>query len=263
MLIDWYTVGAQGVNFVILVLLLRHFLYKPVLAAIDAREKHIAGELADAQGKQAAARQEHEKFEAKNQALDAQREGLLAQAATAATAERDRLVGAAQQQAAAIGTEQAAALRSNLASLSEEITRQAGEEVLAISRRALADLATASLEERLGEVFTRRVRELTGPAKDTLGAAIRGSPDPVLLRSAFALPAAERGAIEQALNETFATAVRVRYETDAGLVCGIELSANGQRVGWSVADYVKSLNRRVGAILAADPAPSAEPAAAK
>jgi hypothetical protein len=44
MLIDWFTVGAQIVNFLILVWLLKHFLYKPILNAIDAREKRIAGD---------------------------------------------------------------------------------------------------------------------------------------------------------------------------------------------------------------------------
>ena len=38
MLIDWFTVGAQALNFVILVWLLKHFLYKPILNAIDVRE---------------------------------------------------------------------------------------------------------------------------------------------------------------------------------------------------------------------------------
>ena len=42
MLIDWFTVGAQVLNFLILVWLLKHFLYKPILNAIDAREKRIA-----------------------------------------------------------------------------------------------------------------------------------------------------------------------------------------------------------------------------
>jgi len=45
MLIDWFTVGAQIVNFLILVWLLQHFLYKPILNAIDAREKRIAANL--------------------------------------------------------------------------------------------------------------------------------------------------------------------------------------------------------------------------
>ena len=51
MLIDWFTVGAQALNFLILVWLLKHFLYKPILNAIDAREKRIAAELADADAK--------------------------------------------------------------------------------------------------------------------------------------------------------------------------------------------------------------------
>ena len=46
MLIDWFTVGAQALNFLILVWLMKHFLYQPILHAIDAREKKIAAELA-------------------------------------------------------------------------------------------------------------------------------------------------------------------------------------------------------------------------
>jgi F-type H+-transporting ATPase subunit b len=51
MLIDWFTVGAQVLNFLILVWLLKRFLYKPILDAIDAREQRIAAELADADAK--------------------------------------------------------------------------------------------------------------------------------------------------------------------------------------------------------------------
>jgi F-type H+-transporting ATPase subunit b len=51
MLIDWFTVGAQVLNFLILVWLLKRFLYKPILHAIDAREQRIAKELADADAK--------------------------------------------------------------------------------------------------------------------------------------------------------------------------------------------------------------------
>jgi hypothetical protein len=90
----------------------------------------------------------------------------------------------------------------------------------------------------MGEVFTRRVHQMDEKDKQTLGAAIRGSPDPVTVRSTFDMPVVERAAIQNALNETFASDVRIRYETDTGTLCGIELSANGQKVGWSIADYV-------------------------
>jgi F-type H+-transporting ATPase subunit b len=51
MLIDWFTVGAQALNFLVLVWLMKRFLYKPILDAIDEREKRIAAELANADAK--------------------------------------------------------------------------------------------------------------------------------------------------------------------------------------------------------------------
>ena len=68
MLIDWFTVGAQVLNFLILVWLMKRFLYKPILHAIDAREKRIATELADADAKKAEARTEREELRHKNEA---------------------------------------------------------------------------------------------------------------------------------------------------------------------------------------------------
>ena len=62
MLIDWFTVGAQALNFIILVWLLKRFLYKPILNAVDAREKRIAAELADANAKKAEAQKERDEF---------------------------------------------------------------------------------------------------------------------------------------------------------------------------------------------------------
>ena len=80
MLIDWFTVGAQALNFIVLVWLLKRFLYKPILNAIDAREKRIATELADADAKKAEAQRERDEFQHKNEAFDQQRAALLSKA---------------------------------------------------------------------------------------------------------------------------------------------------------------------------------------
>ena len=63
MSVDWFTVIAQILNFVVLVLLLKKFLYKPVLTAIAAREKLIADEIADAKEKMAQADKERNEFQ--------------------------------------------------------------------------------------------------------------------------------------------------------------------------------------------------------
>ena len=79
MLIDWFTVGAQVLNFLILVWLMKRFLYKPILSAIDEREKRIAAELADAAAKKAEAQKERDDFQHKNEEFEQQRAALLSQ----------------------------------------------------------------------------------------------------------------------------------------------------------------------------------------
>ena len=69
------------------------------------------------------------------------------------------------------------------------------------------------------------------------------------MRSAFDLPAEQRAAIQNALNETFSAEVHVRFETAPDLISGIELTTNGQKVAWSIADYLASLEKGIGELL--------------
>ncbi len=259
MLIDWFTVGAQAINFIILVWLLKRFLYKPILDAVDAREKRVATELADADAKKAEAEKERDEFQHKNEEFDQQRAALLIKATEEAKAERQRLLDEARRAADALSAKRQEALRSDARNLSEAISRRTRQEVFAIARKALTDLATTSLEERLAEVFTRRLRELNGKAKASLAEALKSASDPAVVRSAFDLPAEQRTAIQNALNESFSASIRVRFETAPDLVSGIELSTNGQKVAWSIADYLASMEKGVDELLKEKDKPEANP----
>jgi F-type H+-transporting ATPase subunit b len=249
MLIDWFTVLAQVVNFLILVWLLKRFLYRPILDAIDAREQRIAKELADADAKKAEAQKERDEFQHKNEAFEQQRAALLSKATDEAKAERQRLLDEARQAADALAAKREEALRSEQQNLSEALGQRAREEVFAIARKALADLAATSLEERMAEVFTRRLRGMDAKAKTGLGAALKSASSPGLVRSAFDLPPQQRTLIQTAINETFAADIHIRFETAPDLVSGIELATDGQKLGWSIADYLASLQKGVEALM--------------
>jgi F-type H+-transporting ATPase subunit b len=251
MLIDWFTVVAQCVNFLVLVWLLKRYLYGPVLAAIDARERRLALTIADAAANKAAAEQERAAFAAKNAALDGERTGLRKQAATAAEAERVRLVAQAHAEADALRVAQATALRDEQAHLNQRVAGLVTQEVLAIARKVLGDLADASLEERMVARFTQRLRTLDGPAKQSLSAAL-ASPSDVTIRSAFDLSDAQRTLIQNAVDQEFAAAITLRFETAADALCGVELTAGGQQLAWSVTEYLGVLERKMAAIRAAE-----------
>ncbi len=258
MLIDWFTVAAQVVNFLILVWLMKRFLYKPILHAIDEREKRIAIELANADKKKAEAQKENDDFKHKNDEFDKQRAALLSKATDEAKAERQRLLDEARKDAAALSSKLQEALRDQEHTLHQAISRRTQQEVFAITRKTLTDLATVSLEERLGEVFTRRLREMDAQAKAGLAQALKTASDPALVRSAFDLPAQQRAAIQNALNETFSAEIRIRFETAPDLISGIELSTNGQKVAWSIADYLASMEKSVDELLKENDKPIAK-----
>jgi F-type H+-transporting ATPase subunit b len=251
MLINWFTVVAQAINFLILVWLLKRFLYKPILHAIDEREKRIATEFANADKKKTEAQKESDEFKHKNEEFDQQRAALLSKATDDARAERQRLLDEARQAAAALSLKRQEMLRNEELNLRQAISRRTELEVFAIARKALADLATTSLEERLGEVFTRRLREMDAQAKAGLGEALKRASGPALVRSAFDLPAKQRAVIQNALNETFSAEIHVQFETAPDLISGIELTTNGQKVGWSIADYLASMETNVAKLLTA------------
>ncbi|MEH6685632.1 MAG: F0F1 ATP synthase subunit B [Halopseudomonas sabulinigri] len=243
MLIDWFTVGAQVLNFIILVWLMKRYLYQPVLNAIAAREQKIADELADAADTKAQAHQQQSEFEEKNQAFDQQRAELLQQATEAASAEAERLRVAAAEAAEQAKAKRATALASETQQLHAEIVRQTQQQVFDIARKVLGDLADTGLEQRACDVFIHRLQIIDDKTLANLSDALKTTSDanPALLRSAFELPELQREAIQSAVKEKLGQSVVLRYETKPDLVAGIELSANGQKLAWSIADYLRAM----------------------
>ena len=243
MLIDWFTVIAQVVNFLILVWLLKRFLYKPILNAVDAREKKVADELANADAKEAEAQKEKDEFRHKNEEFDQQRAELLNKAKDEAKAERQQLLEEARKEASDLRAKQQEALRNDKHNLNQEIRHRAQQEVFAIARKALKDLAGTSLEERTVDMFAQRLRELKGEEKEQLASALSVSSSPVLVRTAFDLPQAQRDLIKKTIKETLGIEIQARFETAPDLVSGIELTTDGQKVAWSIANYLTSLEK--------------------
>lgn len=170
MLIDWFTVIAQATNFLILVWLMKRYLYQPILKALDAREQRIAAELADADKKKAEALAEREEFRRKNDEFDRQRDGLLSKATSDAVAEHGRLLDEVRKEADDMRGKLQDKLGSEFHNLHEEIARRTQAAAFSIARKTLTELSGASLEARMAEVLVRRLGELGDSERNKLTA---------------------------------------------------------------------------------------------
>jgi F-type H+-transporting ATPase subunit b len=259
MLIDWYTVGAQAVNFLILVWLLKRFLYKPVLAAIDAREKRIAAELQQAATARAQAQKERDDLRQQNESLQGQREELVRRATVDAGAQRQRLLDAARQESRELRSKLMDAVRDERAELNLELVTRTRQEVFALARKTLADLAGTTLEDRMLEVFIRRMQQMSDvqklevvPPARILSAAPASAAEglaPAILRSAFELSPAQRVNITAALKEWPCKGAALNFEASPDLISGLELTVDGRKLSWNVAAYLTSLEERAKTLL--------------
>lgn len=253
MLIDWFTVVAQTINFLILVWLLKRFLYRPILEAIDARERLIAAKLADAEEKRSDALKEKTDFESRIQTFDLQRATLLRQAADEARVACQRLLDEARQASDALRTERQNSLRTEYLQLQNEIMQRTRQEVFAIARKVLSDLAGVTLEAHMCDVFIRRLSGLQGTARKDIEEALQPISQPVALkvevRSAFLLSVEQQAAIADAFNRNFSVHTQPGFETSSEVVGGIELSVNGRKMAWSISEYLRALESSIGQLL--------------
>lgn len=249
MLFDWFTLAAQLVNFLILVWLLKRFLYKPILNAIDEREKLIAMHLQDAESIKAEASKELDNYQQKNSLFDEQRQELLNQAIGEVNTERQRLLEQTRNEVETLRLRLMETLQAEQLNMSSEIIRRTRTEVFAIARKTLADLASVDLEDQMASVFIRRLKTLNPDERKSLYSALKSPVPKIAIRSTFDLLPAQQSDIQNALKSALNLATDIQFETAPHLVSGIELITNGYKVAWTIEDYLGSLETHITQLL--------------
>ena len=249
MLINWFTVLAQIVNFLILVVLLKLLLYDRIIRAMDEREAKIRSRLKAAEVKAKEAEQEADTFRSKNQELDKKREKMIAQAKEEAEAHRKELTEQARHAASNLKSAWQEAIQREKATFIQNLKTSTGTQVYAIARKALGDLVDADLEDRTIERFLSGIRGMDKKKRDALVGSIREAGDEVLIRSAFELSPAMRQKVTRALHKHFSDAVTVHYETRSELIMGVELKVRGHKIAWTLQNYLDDLEENTLKIL--------------
>lgn len=237
MQIDWITVSAQIVNFLILVWLLKRFLYQPVIRAMERREQRIADRLNEAQQREQQAGEQVQRYQDKSDELEQRREEILTKAKEEAEQQKKQLPSEAREEVSEKRDSWQRQADQEKEDFLGNLRRQVAESVQTIARKTLRDLADAGLEEQLAHRFIERLKSLDKKARQ----ALADSSEPARIASAFELDSAVRGRLTRAIHEQLAEGIEVDYTQSPELLCGIELSRGSQRLDWNLADYMEEL----------------------
>jgi F-type H+-transporting ATPase subunit b len=239
--IDWITVSAQIVNFLILVWLLKHFLYQPIIRAMDRREQHISEQLNEAQERESKADEKAHHYQNKSDELERRRDEILDKARAEAEQQKKQMLDEARTEVVETREHWQRQVNQEKEEFLGNLRRQAVDAVQCIARKALLDLADAELEERIIHSFLGRLKSLDKDARK----ALSDTAEPLRITTAFELDSAMRGRLTRAVHEHLADGINVDYTHSPDLLCGIELTSGGRRLSWNLADFTEELTARI------------------
>jgi len=236
MSIDWLTVAAQIVNFLVLVWLLKRFLYRPILDGIDAREAEIADRMQVAMRAKEEARVAEAEYRAQLSTLQSEQASATEAVRRQAEQDKDALLTEAHERIERERTAWQAHLDDERRNFTAKMQRAGGHALLELTRKALADLADETLEARMAAHLARQI----GSFDSTLQHAA-GHPDDAVVTSHAALPDPIQEDLTAELRHRFPD-IEVRFDTDQSQPPGLILRIGGAQLAWTVDTYIDDLN---------------------
>lgn len=232
---DWITVAAQIVNFLVLIWLLKRFLYRPILDGIDAREAEIAARLSSAEDAESGARA----AEAAYRAQLAEFESEMAERFEAAGRQTEEERNVMRSETSGLMDMQRADWRSQMserrAEFAAELHAAGAGAILTLAGKALGDLADAELEERIIARLEARLDEFG----DDLHAASGPAHEAIMVTS-FPLSEPVRERFTKSFHDRVAD-VPLIFEIDKTQSPGASLRLGGARLGWTIDTYLDGL----------------------
>lgn len=249
MQIDWLTVAAQIVNFLVLVWLLQRFLYRPITNAMAQREKRIESRLSEAKAAREEVEAEAGLLREQQQALEASREEVLSEARHEAGALRTRLEDDIREEMETRRKTWEDHLEDEREAFAARLRQRAGHQVIDIVGRVLRDYAGSDLAGQVAGTFVDRLADLEAEDRDKLVAAASRAEGPVRLESSFTLKPGARSQITRAIHEFIAPDLEVEYQEDDDLLLGVRLTIGEQTVEWSATRFLSRLETTLDEVI--------------
>ncbi len=235
---DWFTFGASIFNFVLLLILLRVFVFKRIVRAMETREKRLARQWDEAQEAQAEAQEEKERYQQQLDEIDEQRKQTLDEARKAAEEEREKKLASLREEMTEKRRAWEESIEAEQSRFVSEVRTRLGQATIDTVRATLEELADVSLEEKMIDRF---LAEYDGEAE------VEG--DTIQVYTAHPLPDETRGRLKDRVAEMHPEVKSVNVAVDDSLLCGIEIRFSDRRVGFSVAHHLDAVEERLGDVL--------------
>ena len=219
MRIDWWTLGLQAVNVLVLVWILARYLFRPVAAIVAARQAEATKLLDDARTARADAVTEREKVADETAHTAGARAEALKAAALEAETEKIAILAAARAEADRLRAAALVELERTRQSDAAVADDRAGQLAVDIAAKLLARLPDEARVAGFIDGLASGIAALPEATKAGIGA----DRAPVHIKAARALTEDETRTCRATLTRVLGRPVEIAAEADPRLIAGLEM----------------------------------------
>lgn len=241
MLIDWPTVIFQIINFLILIALLKRFLYGPIIAAMDKREQQVAARLAEAAKTEQIASERAAELAKEQENFARTRESMMLLVKEEVEEWRNNALKHLQAEVDEKREGWKSVLVAEQKDFLKKLKQTIKSNVFLIAQKALADLADDELEARLIEKFIGKISQ-----KDQgIDALLSVSTGQIICITGFPLSMAQKENLEKALGPYVQEGSQICFQEDRALGFGLQLYSDDQKWEWNLNSYMHELETEI------------------
>ena len=237
--LNWSTFILEIINFLILVWLLKHFFYKPVMDIITRRKQTIQ----DSLDKADAVRVESEslKSQYENRLEDWEKEKAKARVDLhrEIEAERKQAMDNLAQSIQQEKEKSKVLIQRQQDNAAQKNKMLAIEQSLAFSTHLLSRLANQNLESAIIRLVLEDLENLSSGQRAELQKACTGTKEPVHISSAYVIDEVTRVAIKDALSKILKQSVEAEFKQDPSLLAGLLIDIGSWNLQASLQEELK------------------------
>ena len=237
--LSWSTFVLEIINFLVLVWILKRFLYKPVLEVIARRRAGIEQRLGDAEALHADAERLQKQYEGRLADWDQEREqarDMLARELDAETARKlAELQTALEQERERARVADARRQTDALRKIEESALRQGAR----FATRLLEQASGPETEARLIELLITELSQLPDERIAALRNNYGKAPEIIVVVSAFPLSDNQRHRLKQALAKVTTPGISIQFEQNGELLAGVQITIGAWVLATNIRDELK------------------------
>lgn len=242
MLFDWFTVIAQIVNFLILAILLKYFLYDRIVEAMEERRKKTDTAEQEASSAKEEAQNRQKEYEKKLKELNQEKKGMIQKAKDEAKEEKEKILEQAKKEHRELKDKLHGSLEKEKDSMLDEISDNIVDQTKILATRIIKELSGSDMQSKVSKVFTQKLKDIDSKRKKRMLRSLKKEDYKAKVTSPQELDKSDKQMITRSVRENISEKAQINYEIDRKLVMGLSLKTNSHKLSWTLEDFLSDLD---------------------